>query len=58
MKETTKFWREPSLGDLELLRATYITHSFAPHVHEGYAIGVIDQGAETFRYRGAKLWVI
>lgn len=53
MKETTKFWREPSLGDLELLRATYITHSFAPHVHAGYAIGVIDQGAETFRYRGA-----
>ena len=50
--ESTKFWRAATLGDVELLRATYITHSFAPHSHEGYAIGVIEQGAETFAYRG------
>ena len=48
--ERAKFWRVP---ELELLHATYITHSFAPHAHEGYAIGVVSQGVETFRYRGA-----
>ena len=43
--ETTKFWREPQL---EFLRATFITHSFAKHTHDEYAIGVIERGAETF----------
>ena len=48
--ERTKFWREQST---DLLHATYVTHSFAPHAHEGYAIGVISRGVESFRYRGA-----
>lgn len=51
--ETAKFWHDQALGDLEILRATYVTHTFAPHVHEGYAIGVIERGAETFTYRHA-----
>ncbi|HWQ12765.1 MAG TPA: AraC family transcriptional regulator [Roseiflexaceae bacterium] len=46
------FWRDPALADLELLRATYVTHTFAPHAHDGYAIGVIEAGAERFDYRG------
>lgn len=44
-KETTKFWRDPTLGNLELLRATYITHAFVPHTHDGFAIGVVESGA-------------
>ncbi|MEZ4657638.1 MAG: AraC family transcriptional regulator [Caldilineaceae bacterium] len=52
-REETLFWRNPTLDNLELLRAHYITHAFSPHVHEGYAIGVIEAGAETFRYRHA-----
>jgi hypothetical protein len=50
-QEHTHFWRDPALNNLELLRATYITHAFAPHTHEGYAIGVIENGAEQFKYR-------
>ena len=52
-RERAKFWRAADLGDLELLRATYITHTFDRHMHEGYAIGVIESGAETYWYRGA-----
>lgn len=52
-QERVMFWRDPTLNNLEVLRATYITHSFAPHVHEGYAIGVLDSGAERFKYRGS-----
>ena len=48
--ERAKFWREQST---DLLHATYVTHSFAPHTHEGYAIGVVSHGVEGFRYRGA-----
>lgn len=50
--ERARLWRDTALGDLDLLSARYITHRFAPHFHEGYAIGVIEQGAETFHYRG------
>jgi len=49
--EKAKFWRDEELENLELLRATYVTHSFTPHFHEGFAIGVIQAGVETFSYR-------
>ena len=48
--ERAKFWRS---SGVDLLHATYVTHSFAPHSHQGYAIGVISRGAERFRYQGA-----
>ena len=51
-QEQTKFWQAGDIGDLDLLRATYITHTFSRHTHQGYAIGVIERGAETFYYRG------
>jgi AraC-like DNA-binding protein len=50
-KERTHFWTAPEYGDLELLNATYITHQFAPHFHEEYAIGIIESGAEQYEYR-------
>ncbi|GHO57265.1 AraC family transcriptional regulator [Ktedonobacter robiniae] len=53
LEEKAMFWRDPAFNDLELLQATYVTHSFAPHTHEGYAIGVIESGAERFKYRGS-----
>ena len=49
--EHVKFWHDTTLSNLELLHATYVTHTFAPHTHEGYVIGVIEQGAEQFAYR-------
>lgn len=51
MRERATFWRDPRLSNLELLRATFITHTFAPHTHDGYAIGVVEKGAERFKYR-------
>lgn len=49
--ETVEFWIDPTLKNLELLHATYITHRFVPHTHEGFAIGVIQRGVEVFDYR-------
>lgn len=51
-QEQVKFWHAHELDNLELLRAKYITHAFTRHIHEGFAIGVIEQGAEAFYYRG------
>jgi AraC-like DNA-binding protein len=50
-QEQIKFWRDLHLENLELLRATYVTHTFSPHVHEGFAIGVVQRGITTTSYR-------
>lgn len=53
LQEAAKFWRDPALENLEMLRATYVTHTFSRHTHEGYAIGVIERGIEEFTYQSA-----
>jgi AraC-like DNA-binding protein len=39
-------------GSIEILHGRYEGRAFAPHWHEEFAIGVIDQGVEAFEYRG------
>lgn len=41
--------------DVEVLRASYVSHNFSRHMHEDYALGVIEEGAMGFRYRGEDL---
>ena len=49
--EKIHFWIDPLLGDLELLHAKYLTHSFGRHAHEEFAIGIIYSGAQALTYR-------
>lgn len=51
-QEYVKFWRDPVLRDLEMLRATYITYAFSRHAHEGFGIAIVEVGAMAFDYRG------
>ena len=51
-RDKAKFWRDLHLGGLELLRATYVTNSFAPHAHEGFAIGIIEAGTQSVDFHG------
>jgi len=55
VREQTKLWRLPNFGGLELMHAAYVTHTFARHTHEGFAVGVIESGALGFDYRGESL---
>ena len=50
--EQTRLWRVAGLPGLELLRARYVTQTFARHTHEGFAVGIIESGALGFHYRG------
>lgn len=52
--EQVTLWRTPGQDAIELLHATYVTHTFGRHAHDGFAIGVIERGAERFHYRGAE----
>lgn len=55
MNKSVKYWRLPHLAGVEMLRAQYTTQTFSRHIHEGYALGVIEQGALAFSYRGEQL---
>lgn len=48
------FWREQRYDDLECLKAQYYRHSYAPHTHDTFAVGVILAGAEAFHYQGTR----
>ncbi|HLJ60134.1 MAG TPA: AraC family transcriptional regulator [bacterium] len=52
MREHARLWRAEDLGGLELLRARYVTHAFAPHAHEEFMIAVIEAGAVAATCRG------
>ena len=51
-KERVKFWRDPVLQDVEMLRATYVNYAFSRHAHEGFGIAIVESGAMAFDYRG------
>lgn len=50
--EQAKAWRTDVMQNLEVLHATYRSHTFPRHLHEEFCIGVITQGAEKVGYRG------
>ncbi|MBV9230531.1 MAG: AraC family transcriptional regulator [Chloroflexi bacterium] len=53
-KEHSIFRHVHGLGNLDLLRGTYVTHTFARHTHDTYAISTIERGIEGFVYRGTR----
>lgn len=54
-RQYAEYRRLEHLGGVELLRASYTTHSFAPHTHEHYVVGLVERGVETYRYRGERV---
>lgn len=48
----TRYWRLEGLGGVDLLRADASSHRYARHAHEGYALGVVEEGAHAFVARG------
>ncbi|RAJ58917.1 AraC-like DNA-binding protein [Streptomyces sp. Amel2xB2] len=52
--ESARHWRHPRLPDVDLLRARYLSKTFAWHTHDAYVIGAIAEGVEVFRHSGAE----
>jgi len=48
-KNTVAIWSDAALETTEFLHADYRQMRFAPHVHAGFAIGVIESGGQWFR---------
>ncbi|WAJ36418.1 AraC family transcriptional regulator [Pseudomonas sp. GOM7] len=51
-REHVRFSTSADAQGVELLSARFIEHRFAPHVHDGHVIAVLEAGAERYRYRG------
>lgn len=51
-REFAHFRACDALGGIEQLHARFENHTFARHSHEGYTIGVIEQGAQGFYRSG------
>lgn len=45
------YWTDSSISGLNFLSTQYSNHEFAPHTHESFAIGVVDSGALSFKYK-------
>lgn len=43
-------WSLPQLDNLRFMRARYVQHSFKPHAHDYYVLGIIEAGLQTFDY--------
>ncbi|MBZ0284536.1 MAG: AraC family transcriptional regulator [Anaerolineae bacterium] len=51
-QDSTKIWSVPHLDGLSLLRANFVTYSFARHMHDDYfVIGMVEAGMQKFAYR-------
>jgi len=53
-RDSARYWRTPLMPGADLLTAEYHDHTFTPHWHDAYTIPVIEAGAETYQYRGAR----
>jgi AraC-like DNA-binding protein len=53
-QEQANVWRASDVPGIELLQATFTTHSFPKHFHESYGIGLSDRGSGIIHSQGAK----
>ena len=56
LSESVKLWSVPHLNNLHLLRATFVTYSFKRHMHDYFAIGMVEEGLQRFAY-GRDLYI-
>ncbi len=55
-KNKARCVRVSDMDNLEIYQASYTTHVFSRHWHDGFGIGVIEHGCEVFDYEGDKQW--
>ncbi|WP_299178564.1 AraC family transcriptional regulator [uncultured Neptuniibacter sp.] len=52
-QEIARYRTVDELGGLETLSASYHRQNFSRHTHEGYTVGIIEQGAQRFLRNGS-----
>lgn len=53
-EEWSRYFRCPDLHGIEALHARFVRHRFSNHAHDYFVIGLVEQGTQSYRYRGAQ----
>jgi AraC-like DNA-binding protein len=52
--EWSRYYRLPVYDGAEVLHARFVTHRYARHSHDYLVIGLVENGAQAYWYRGAR----
>jgi AraC-like DNA-binding protein len=52
--EWSKYYQLPGTHCVKALHARFVTHQFPRHAHEHFVIGLVERGAQSYWYRGAR----
>jgi AraC-like DNA-binding protein len=53
-KEWVSYHKRADVYGIEFIHANFVRHRFSRHVHDYYVLGFIEDGLQTFDYRGEK----
>ena len=51
-REAVSYWRSATLTGIECVKARYVGFRFKRHFHLDYSLGIIEEGAQGFNWRG------
>src|SRR5258707_1309492 len=52
--EWSRYYRLPGSASVEVLHAHFVSHRYARHVHDYFVVGLVENGAQSYWYRGAR----
>jgi AraC-like DNA-binding protein len=52
--EWSQFYRLAEPGTVEVLHARFVAHRYPRHAHDHFVIGLVERGAQSYWYRGAR----
>jgi AraC-like ligand binding domain len=50
----SRYFRRTDLHGIEALHARFVRHRFSNHAHDYLVIGLVEEGTQNYRYRGAR----
>ena len=54
LDEWSRYFRRPDMHGIEALHARFVRHRFSNHAHDYFVIGLVEEGTQTYRYRGVR----
>ncbi|MGA9671656.1 MAG: AraC family ligand binding domain-containing protein, partial [Terracidiphilus sp.] len=52
--EWSQYYRLPGPESVEVLHAHFVSHRYPRHVHDYFVVGLVESGAQSYWYRGAR----
>ncbi len=53
-REWSRYYRVPGRPSVGALHARFVSHHYPRHAHEYFVVGLVDRGAQSYWYRGAR----